>query len=209
MTDERETDQALLHAWREGDREAGSRLFQRHFRTVHRFFVNKLSGDVDDLLQRTFLACTSAKDRFQGRSSVRTYLLAIANNVLLEEYRRRAGKRGVDFDVESAEALAPGPSTQLRAKREYRVLLEALRRLPVKYQIVLELYYWEGLSAPAIGDVLGLSPNTVHGRIRLARPILRRELRRLNASTAVLESTDEDLDKWANGVRDLLSDVAS
>ena len=41
-------------------------LFERHFEPVYRFFFHKVEGDAVDLVQRTFLACVEARDRFRG-----------------------------------------------------------------------------------------------------------------------------------------------
>ena len=50
----------LLEAWRGGDRRAGEQLFERHYAAVSRFFRKKLEFGVDDLIQRSFLACVEA-----------------------------------------------------------------------------------------------------------------------------------------------------
>jgi DNA-directed RNA polymerase specialized sigma24 family protein len=55
------TDIELLEAWRGGDRRAGEQLFERHYAAVARFFRNKLEFGVDDLIQRTFLACVEGR----------------------------------------------------------------------------------------------------------------------------------------------------
>lgn len=71
-------DLELLERWRDGDKRAGNELFRCHYGRVYRFFMNKTEGDIEMLVQDTFLACTEARDRFQNRSSFRTFLLAIA-----------------------------------------------------------------------------------------------------------------------------------
>ena len=54
------TDEELLRAWSDGDRDAGERLFERHFESVVRFFRNKAAGDHEDLIQQTFLGCVES-----------------------------------------------------------------------------------------------------------------------------------------------------
>ena len=49
----------VLTAWRAGDREAGEALFERHYASVERFFLNKVRQGVNDLIQSTFLACVT------------------------------------------------------------------------------------------------------------------------------------------------------
>ncbi|HMG52097.1 MAG TPA: sigma-70 family RNA polymerase sigma factor, partial [Kofleriaceae bacterium] len=82
-------DLTLLDLWCAGDRAAGSELFRRHFEAVYRFFEHKTDGDLDDLVQETFLACTRSRDAFQRKSSFRTYLFSIARHMLFAYWRRR------------------------------------------------------------------------------------------------------------------------
>lgn len=196
-----ETDESLLAAWRCGNRASGQRLFRRNFSVVHRFFVNKVDGDVEDLVQRTFVACLEGQTRFEGRSTFQTYLLGIAQHLVCDVYRQRGRQRQVDLERDSIVDLGAGPSTLMAEKREQRILLEALRRIPLKYQMVLELHYWEKLTGAQIGEILEIPANTAHARLRLAKDRLRRVLKQLNASRDLLESTDVDLERWAESVR--------
>lgn len=194
------TDAELLEAWRGGDKTAGSALFAQHFEAIHRFFVNKVDRDVEDLVQRTFVACVEARDRFAGRSSFRTFLFGIANNILRERYRGRR-KEAVDFNRDSVADLGAGPSTVLAEKREERVLLEALRRIPLDLQVVLELYYWERLTGPQLGEVLAIPENTARSRVRRGKELVAAEIAKLDATREILESTAANLDQWAGSVR--------
>lgn len=199
------SDLELLDAWRDGDTRAGNELFQRHFEPVYRFFANKVIDGVEDLVQRTFLACTESRDRFRGDASFRTYLFVVARNEL---YRHR--KRGVRDAARLQPAdgslpdIAPSPSLVLAARGEHRLLLEALRRLPLDHQIMLELFYWEGLGGPELAVVLGIAEGTVRSRLRTARTALIDRMRELSDSPDELETTVRNLDDWARSLRDQL-----
>ena len=198
-------DLQLLEAWRGGDRRAGEQLFERHFDAVARFFRNKVNDGIDDLIQRTFLACVEGKDRFRGEASFRTFLFAVAHNVLSKHYRskRRHGDR-IDFGVTSVHDLAPSPSVVIGKHHEHRVLLKALRRIPLEHQIVLELYYWERQTAAEVAQVLDVPEGTARTRIRRAKQLLEEQMNRLVEDKALLESTLVNLDSWAASLRDLL-----
>ena len=196
-------DLKLLEAWRAGDSRSGEQLFERHFASVSRFFRNKVSGQVEDLVQQTFLACVETQERFRGESAFRTYLLGIANNVLRNHYRRHRRKEGrLDFGTMSVHDVGPGASTLLGDKREQQLLVEGLRRIPLDAQVVLELYYWEAMSASELGAVLGIPEGTVRGRIRRAKQLLEAELGKLADSPHLLESTIGDLEGWAKSLRE-------
>jgi RNA polymerase sigma factor (sigma-70 family) len=196
------SDIELLEAWRAGDRSAGSTLFERHFDSICRFFANKVDRDVDDLVQKTFIACVEGKERFRGHSSFRTYLFGVAHNVLRSTLRTRKRESDrLDFGVTSVFDLGLSPTRLLATGGEQMLMLQALRRIPVEHQLVLELYYWEDLEASELAEVLELPEGTVRSRIRRAKQLLEEQLRALSSGDAVLESTLSDLDSWARSLR--------
>ncbi|MEM6295471.1 MAG: RNA polymerase sigma factor [Myxococcota bacterium] len=198
------TDRELLEAWRSGSAAAGEALFERHFDAVMRFFRNKIDDGPEELVQRTFLACVEGRTRFRGDSTFRTYLFAVAHNTLKAHFRSRR-RRGVeiDFTAESVWGLAPSPSTLAVRDRSQRVLLDALRRIPVQSQVVLELHYWEGLTAAEIGEVIDVPHGTAKTRIRRARQLLGAAIEE-RARGESLDVSQLDLDAWAQSVRQVL-----
>ncbi|MFY0540440.1 RNA polymerase sigma factor [Nannocystis pusilla] len=82
------SDSQLLTAWRGGDQAAGEALFARHFASIARFFRNKIHGDIEELIQRTFLGCLEGQQRFSGEGSFRGFLFGIARNVLYNQCGR-------------------------------------------------------------------------------------------------------------------------
>lgn len=197
-----DADDALLRAWKNGDRRAGKELFERHFEPIRRFFINKTNGDVEELVQTTFVRCLDAVDRFEGRSAFRTFIFAIAHNLLREHYRRRVrdGREEYVEDLSVAD-LGAGPSTVLNAKREQQLLLRALRRIPLKYQVVLELYYWERMTAIEMGELLGVPENTARSRLRTGKKRLREAIECAAKEPSIAQSTANDLDGWAAEIR--------
>lgn len=197
-------DRELLLAWKQGNRQAGGELIRRHIPALHRFFVNKVSSgaEVDELVQRTFTACVEGIDGFRGEASFRTWMFAIARNVLGLWIRARA-RAPVDLGTTSIADLGVGPSTALAAAREREQLLQALRRIPLEQQILLELYYWEELSAAQIGRVFEIPEATVRGRIRKAKLELRAALDEMARTGIDVELTISNLEDWARSLREL------
>ncbi len=183
---------------------AGNLLFERHFEAICRFFANKVGDGVDDLIQRTFLGCIEGRDRFRKQSSFRTYLFAVAHNVLREHFRDRRGATAAEPDLSetSIDELLPSPSSVLAVHEEQRLLLEALRRIPVESQVVLELYYWEDMAAPELAQVLGIPEGTARSRLRRARELLTHKMKVLARSPTLLKDTLSDLEKWVRSLRE-------
>ncbi len=185
-----QTDLQLFEAWASGDQQAGNQLCQRHLRAMYRFFRNKLDTGAEDLVQRTFTACFEARDRFEGRSSFRTFLYGVARNMLLAEFRtRNRAERRVDFSTQSVAELVSSPSGVFAFEEEKQLLYTALRRIPVDFQLAIELYYWEELNGPELAEVLGLSEPGVRSRLRRAKAALRKELESLPAPASLVQSS--------------------
>ena len=196
----------LLDRWRAGDRRAGNELFQRHFDSVNRFFVNKLGEDVDDLVQSTFFQLTRDADKFRKQASFRTYLFAIAKNQLYRHLRKHIRSREVDFSLQSLEDLRTSPPSRIDRSDRKLILLDALRALPVEQQVLIELYYWEGIKAEDLALVFDVAPATVRGRLFRARNSLREQMDARTAGVRSREDSSEDgreeeLESWARALR--------
>ena len=197
------TDLELLDAWRAGDQAAAQTLLGRHEATLQRFFRNKTSYGADDLVQLTFMAALKNRDNFEGRSSFRSYLLSIARYTLYEHYRSMDRRQQVfEFNTVTLYDLSPSPSTHAAQRDEERLLLEALRRIPINLQIALELHYWEDLSGPELAEVLDVPVDTVYSRLRKAKELLRKKLKVIASSPELLHQTQENLGGWARSVRE-------
>ncbi|MCX4245760.1 RNA polymerase sigma factor [Paraliomyxa miuraensis] len=198
-------DRALLLAWQGGDKRAGGELIDRYLAAILRFFRNKVgnAGEAEELAQRTFEGAVEGALRFRDGASVRTWMFAIARNILrqwAEETARRRG-RSEELGDASVADLGAGPSTVMAKRREQRLMLEGLRRLPIESQLVLELCYWEQLTAREIGDVLGCPEGTARSRLRKAKLELRGTLDELARDAAELQSTVHGLETWARELR--------
>lgn len=196
------SDFELLEAWRSGDARAGSELFGRHFQGVYQFFRSKVEPVAEDLTQQTFLHCAKSRDDFRGSASFRTYLFVIARNQLYM-YLREHARSGttVDFETVSLEDLSIRASSLLVVREEHKLLVHALRRLPLELQIALELYYVQRLRGRELVEALGLRPGTVRSRIRRAMEQLRERIAELAGSPQRIRTTLTDLARWAEDVR--------
>jgi RNA polymerase sigma-70 factor (ECF subfamily) len=196
------SDLELLDAWQDGDTRAADELVRRHFDAMHRFFRNKVDEGIDDLIQDTFLTCLARRRSIPERWSFRTYLFVVARDRLVD--RLRAAARGGDFDasVSSVAEHAASPGSVAAQRSEQRLVLAALRRIPLDLQIALELHYWEDLPGSEMARILGIPEGTVRSRLRRAHALLREQLQSLAASREELERTLSELERWAHDLRD-------
>lgn len=192
-------DLTLLDRWCAGDAAAGNALFKRHFDAVYRFFQRKVDGELDELVQETFLACLRSRDKFRRQSSFRTYLLAIARHTLFGYWRRRSRQAAtLDFDEISVASLSTSAGSRMARREDQARLLGALRALPLDQQLLLELHYWEELESDQLAEVFDVEPATTRTRLFRAR----QTLRALLAEAATPDDlSDANLDAWARTLR--------
>jgi len=171
---------------------------ERHYPTIERFFFNKVGDRAADLIQLSFLRVLEARTRVRPDANFRAYLLGIARNVLYEHYRHvRKDLDRLDFGTLSVIDVGPTPSSRMVEQQEARLLLQALQRIPIDYQIVLELYYWEDMRSREVAAVLELPEGTARSRIRRAKQLLEQQLAALARSPTELASTTANLEQWA------------
>src|SRR5437868_6708756 len=99
------TDLDLITRWKGGDQRAATLLVERHAGAVGRFASSVgAKGDVQDVVQDTFVRAFASLDSFRGESSLRTWLFTIARRLLLD-LRRSQRRRGVVVEVQDADAV--------------------------------------------------------------------------------------------------------
>ena len=192
----------LLQAWVDGERAAGDALFERHFDAIRRFFLNKVQSGVDDLIQRTFLGLLEARDRAHEVENLRAFLFGIARHVLIDHYR--AARRDFDELQTSVFDINPSPSVIVAEHEQGQQLLEALRRIPLDLQVVLELHYWEGMGVREIAQVLEIAEGTTKSRLRRGRELLLERIDK-RVRRKIEQEGPETLDAWAAGLRSAIS----
>lgn len=197
----------MLAAWQAGDAAAGRALYRRHGPAMRRFFCLRVTRreDVPDLLQETFLRCQRAQ--CNGSSSVLAFLRGIAYRVFLEYLRRLGRETGVcadDVDVldlTAAQFDARDPEYVLDQQRSTRLLMKAMRRIPIRDQIVLEMRDWEELEPAVIAEILSspgdpIPPGTVRRWRTVALERLRAMMKALAGSPAEHATTTMTPETW-------------
>jgi DNA-directed RNA polymerase specialized sigma24 family protein len=93
-------------------------------------------------------------------------------------------------------------------REEEKLLLQALRQIPLDLQTIVELYYWEQLPVGEIAVILDVPAGTVKSRLFRARDALREQLGAMDVPAQLQRTTIEGLEHWARALRDnMRSDV--
>jgi RNA polymerase sigma-70 factor, ECF subfamily len=153
---------------------------------VFRFGVRMCGNPEDggDVAQETLLAMARSLERFRGDAELSTWLYTIARRFCVKARRRRAGEPARQESLESLQseerdALAASgrdPERELQSRQVSRALTAALAALPPAHREVLILRDMEGLTAPEVGKVLGVSVAAVKSRLHRARQAVQAEL---------------------------------
>lgn len=199
MADEaQDPDFRLLDAWRAGDQDAGSELLARQFERLYRFFRTKVPEDeASELIQSTLLRCVEKRDQFRGDARFSTYVFSVARRELIARYRERSRVDNIDPEVQSLADLGASPSGILVEAEQERLLLKGLRRIPIDHQVLLELFYWEGLRGPELAAILDAPEGTIRSRLRRARQLLQTEMVAVAGDDDLARSTSDNFEAWA------------
>jgi RNA polymerase sigma factor (sigma-70 family) len=195
MTWDQETSDAeLVQAFRQGDKSAADVLIHRHGPRLYNFFAGKVGRGADVLCQATLhdcLAIPEAPAADADHDSFRARLFAAARRRLLDGYRTgdREDRRPIDPLELSMADLEPGLSEAVAVREDQRRLALALRRLPVDFQIALELHYWEGMSSAELGRVLELAEHEVEAHLARSRAQLEARLEHEDARVDLTEAS--------------------
>jgi RNA polymerase sigma-70 factor (ECF subfamily) len=165
------SDEMLIRRIAGGDQQAMRTLFGRHRVALYRWLLC-LVGDeplAEDLLSEVFLDVWRQAASFEARSSVSTWLLAIARYKALSARRRRTD---AELDDELASSLvdpADDPELVLQKKNRAEVLRQSLARLSLEHGEVIDLVYYHGKSVKEVAEIIGIAEATVKTRMFYAR----------------------------------------
>ena len=162
------------------------------FQNIHSLYSSRIvryltrivgEGEAEDVAQEVFVKVHAALGGFRGESSMSTWIYRIATNAGMDHIRSRASRQGLNVelghDIDELEALpdaTPPADTFLIRKDMNECIQGIVKSLPDNYRTVLVLSDLEGLTNAEIGEVLGLSLDTVKIRLHRARARLKKEL---------------------------------
>ena len=165
------SDEVLIGRIASGDRLAMQVLFARHHVRVYRFVLRVVRDETkaEDLIGEVFLDVWRQADRFEGRSAVSTWLLAIARFKALSALRRRPDE---ELDEEAAEAIedpSDNPEESLAKKDKSAVIRKCLEGLSADHREIIDLVYYHEKSVEEVAEIVGIPENTVKTRMFYAR----------------------------------------
>jgi RNA polymerase sigma-70 factor, ECF subfamily len=199
-------DIALLGRLKDGDEAAFSELVDRHHASLVRLARTMLrdAGAAEEVAQETWIAFIHSLDRFEGRSSLRTWIFGI----LVNQTRRhaRSSWREIATADETMEQViqtqlggfddtghwlerpiswpsTTDPESQLQRRQVLDALSAAIQTLPETQRAVVTMRDVEGMDAAEVCEVLGLNDGQMRVLLHRARLQLRHIIEQTFAAT--------------------------
>lgn len=177
-------DLTLVRALQAGKDSALEELMGRHREALFRFAFRYLRDETaaSDVVQETFVRVYFKVSRFEPRSSVKTWVYAIALNLCRDFARHRSRRAGdLRLDAEPGpgrESSVPAdqgplPSEQSERRDRFAFLRKAIDRLPHKLKTALVLFSLEERPQTEVAELLDTTPKTVELRVYRAKKLLR------------------------------------
>jgi RNA polymerase sigma-70 factor (ECF subfamily) len=173
----------LVEALREGDEGAFAALVDRYHTSlvrVARMYVRD-GATAEEVAQETWVAVLGGIDRFEARSSIKTWLFRILTNRAKTRGEREA--RSIPFSSMGDSDRPSAEEERLLAGEARGVILETIETLPPAQRATITLRDIEGLSAEEVCNVLEVSDTNQRVLLHRARSTVRRALERYLGET--------------------------
>jgi RNA polymerase sigma-70 factor, ECF subfamily len=165
------SDEVLIGRIADGDRLAMKVLFARHHVRVYRFVLRMVRNEAtaEDLISEVFLDVWRQAGKFEGRSTVSTWMLSIARFKALSALRRRNEEELDDETADAIEDQADDPEVALAKKDKGAALRQCLARLSTEHREIIDLVYYHEKSVEEAAGIVGIPEATVKTRMFYAR----------------------------------------
>ncbi len=168
------------------------RLYDEYHQDVFQFLIYlvKNRSVAEDLSQEVYIRVLRAYDKFEGKSSEKTWLFSIAKNVAIDYFRKNNVRERHTFDAfewESEQLIssAQTPEQFIEMSEDMRQLLEALELCTGDQKMVIVMRYFQDLSIGEAAEILGWTESKVkttqHRAIKTLRGILEQNGKEVNS----------------------------
>ncbi len=159
------------------------RLYDTYHQDVFQFLIYlvKNRSIAEDLSHEVYVRVLKSYDRFEGKSTEKTWLFAIAKNVAIDYFRKnsvRASRTFDAFDWETHQLVSPSksPDSLVELNDDFREMLNALEKCTGDQKMVIIMRYFQELSIAETAEILNWSEGKVkttqHRAIKQLRAIL-------------------------------------
>ena len=175
----KKSDKELFEAFLNGNNDALNVLMLKYRKNLTNFvmiYVKNLETD-EDIVQDSFVYIIINKSEYDFKYSFKTYLYTIAKSRALNYLKREKRKILIESDISNFIESDFTIENNIVTKENTKVLLEAIKKLPQKYQDVISLYYFEEFKYKEISKILNYSISKTKMSIHRAKKTLEKILK--------------------------------
>ncbi len=178
MKEQRQSDEALMLQYQQGNQAAFETLYTRYKDMLYRYFVNHCSDthQSEELYQDVWIKLINSASRYQPTAKFRTYIFTIAHNTLVDFYRKNKTSESLDADNEhvaekALQNTAPLslPEDEFTLKQKTKRMMQALQDLPANQKEVILLHLEQDLGINEIAIITKVNYETAKSRLRYAK----------------------------------------
>ena len=168
---QRRLDELLLKSVAAGDRSAMRVLYQRYNARIYRFVLRLVrnASVAEEIMSDVFLAVWRNASRFEGRSSVATWLMAIARHKAVSALRCRSDSLQDCYPADTITGPCDSPEFRTDQIDRCEIIHSCLSKLSPRHREIIDLYYYHGKSVKEIAASIGVPEGTVKTRMLYAR----------------------------------------
>ncbi len=165
------SDQDLIERIATQDQTAVSVLFARHQVRVYRFILRMTRNEAiaEELTNEVFLDVWRQAARYEGRSSVTTWMLAIAHNKTVSVLRKKTEDTLDEQTANTLTDVSDAPDVTAQKQNKAMIMRDCMEHLSVEHKQVIDLVYYHEKSVREVSEILGIPQNTVKTRMFYAR----------------------------------------
>jgi RNA polymerase sigma-70 factor (ECF subfamily) len=171
--------------------------------------------DVEDLMQDTFIAAFINLDKFEGRSSFKTWLVRIMLNYCYQKTKKASHKNEKSMETNFNEGAIPMFQDQsspdalrtMTNKEVSQIIGKALLRIPVDYRLVFCLRELNGMSTAETAEAIDITETNVKVRLNRAKHLLRQSIEKLYSPEDIFDFNLVYCDRIVNNVMNSINNL--
>lgn len=174
-----EEGKALLSQIASGDRIAFSRFYSIQLHSLYRYIYlfTKSKDDTEEILQEVFIKVWESREKLPGLESPAAYIQQIARNKIIDRVRKTQLRHRVMSEIRRSRNVYDAATADDCAFKEYyKVVQQAIEKLPQKRKVIFRMNIENGLSQEEIAEQLKISKSVVQKQLYSATHFVRKYL---------------------------------
>ncbi len=177
-------DNELISRVLEGDNSAYREIVERHQGKIFflglKFFRNQ--EDAEDFSQEVFLQAYRRLNTFGGNAPFSAWIYRVGYNLAINKYRVKSRETIDESVLEPIASQDIRPDEGILRKETKDIMNSCLKKLPVLYNIIVKMRYFDGLSYPEISEITEIPVNTIKSHVRRAKQLLMRFINKIRGT---------------------------